>query len=497
MELLPPIKVLNRLATVDYAGWTSGLKRADIDISPADAGGMTNVQFSLTGLIANGYYTVWLAYQTGRSPVTAPDQRFAFTAFGGLPNGFVTDERGEAVFSRRVPMSLFTVGSAISSTTDPADPATYGTFANLSTLGMPGTMPHDTLLATDRFTFVIGLHSTQQTNANGSVEGMDFMMGIPDHFLGFGAGGVPIFDLAKCPFPAEDPALGSMLPLTPAGNSPSVTAENLVFVPGMPGVTLHRYLRNGTPLAHLVGLPSAGTVQTVALDLHPLHDLWFDQGGSVVQVGTADGTNTSGAPNGTPLLNQMGAALNSPPGSTVFGPAQIPFALASRVPDVTLGDVLASSGSVRIEYDGTDTARVTVSASGLLAEGLHTVWYMVMDGSTGMPAAMAPLGGLPNYIVADAAGSGSLTTTLPVSLLTDGSPLAGTLDMSGGSHPVLLPSDMIMVIVGYHSDGQGNLNPLAQSMLLGQQIPIMLPGMRPYDFHPHLHNAQGFGLFVE
>lgn len=499
MQLLPPVKVTNRLASVLTANWFNSIKRAEVSFSPVGAEGITTVRFDLFGLIPNGYYTVWLVYQTGASPALTPDQRFALTAFGGLPNGFVTDENGEAVFSRRVPMDLFTVGGPISSTRDPSDPSTYGHFFNMTTLGMPGTVPHDRLLPTDRFSFIIGLHSTQQTNANASVEGMDFMLSmnpvsgvIPDHFLGFGPDGNPIFDGNRCPFPAEDPSLAKALPKTPAGDPVKITADNLIFVPGMPGVSLHRYLRTA-PIPHLSG-PAPREMMEIPLNVHPLNDLWFDDDGVLTQVGDPSGTNTSGAPESARLLNQRGVPLNRLTAKTVFGPAQIPIALESRVPNVTLGDVLASTGSVRIEYDGTESARVTVSASGLFSEGLHTVWYMVIDGITGMPVALAPLGGLPNYILADANGSGQFATPLPVSLLTDGGLLTGVLDLSGGTHPALLPTDWIMVISGYHSDGQGSLNQLAQSMLLGQ-MPIMLPGMRPYDFHPHLHAAQGIGLF--
>lgn len=417
--------VTNRMPTPSFGGFANLRKAATGTIGPVEPDGMTTVTFRFTGLIPNALYTVWMFYQTGREPLLPPAPgpvgRFYVLPFGGLPNLFITDSLGEALFVRRVPMSQFVAGR----------PLPEG--ARLA-----GTRP--TIAPTNRISFIIGLHSTHQTNAN---VGM---------------------------------------------------SHAHVLVPGEAGLNFHTVLRNSDDsFSPRTSAPLAKEQISVDLTVHPLDQVSFADGEALMPVGDEEGNNTSGAPLTATLLNSAGLPLNRDPDlPAVFGPNAMPIVHPrSRVnlntPNFTLGDWLAASGTVTATFDGRGNAFVTVAATGLPKEGFHSVWLEYRD-ATGARVALSPLGGLPNYILPDAQGNGTLKTTLPASAFLTGSPIREAFDFSEGTHPAILPTDRIRILIGYQSDQQSNDNAHRDGV-------TMLPGARPFDFHPHFHNAQGFAVF--
>lgn len=122
-----------------------------------------------------------------------------------------------------------------------------------------------------------------------------------------------------------------------------------------------------------------------------------------------------------------------PAGNGVYGPIPIPGGvppnplpptIAEPTTPITLGSWRSVSGDLEITCEADGTAFVATSMHDLVGHGVYTMWGLWVD-LAAVPS-LAPFGGMPNVLVADADGNAEYCRELvgcPMDLAPDGSEL--------------------------------------------------------------------------
>ena len=112
---------------------------------------------------------------------------------------------------------------------------------------------------------------------------------------------------------------------------------------------------------------------------------------------------------------------------------------------VTLGEWNNAEGIVNIFCDG-DTSHLEFTFSGLLPEGVYTLWVGPMDGSTILgTGALGDGSGTDNILDVDSNGDATISLSME----------AGSLSVAGSLASCVLTSQVdIVLILDYHIDGK-------------------------------------------